>query len=184
MQNRTWSFESERLKKGARTTLLLVIALAALAVWKPTWQWFPIGLVFLLLLALCVAIAPVRRQLFPGHPVVPWSLLVATSWLFVIHSYYVELRRQRSERLELLGVQLWARRLRRRCLQHGEHRPMIGGHALVDLAFGHAQVQGLVAMGQRVLPRGEPVELHIHRLHAVQRGSRVRQPVLCRLRYL
>ncbi len=106
MQNRTWSFESERLKKGVRTPLLLVIALAALAVWKPTWQWFPIGLVFLLLLALCVAIAPVRRRLFPGHPVVPWSMLVAASWLFVIHSYYVELRRQRSERLELLGVQL------------------------------------------------------------------------------
>lgn len=112
MQNRTWSFESERLKKGARTTLLLVIALAALAVWKPTWQWFPLGLVFLLLLALCVAIAPVRRRFFPGHPVVPWSLLVATSWLFVIHSYYVELRRQRSERLELLGVQLPGSRTR------------------------------------------------------------------------
>lgn len=106
MQNGTWSFESERLKKGARTTLLLIIALAALAVWKPTWQWFPIGLVFLLLLALCVAITPVRRRVFPGHPVIPWCLLVATSWLFVIHSYYVELRRQRSERLELLGVQL------------------------------------------------------------------------------
>ncbi len=104
--SRTWSFESDRQKKGARLTLLLVIALAALAVWKPTWQWFPIGLVFLLLLALCVAIAPVRRRFFPGHPVVPWSLLVATSWVFVIHSYYVELRRQRSERLELLGVQL------------------------------------------------------------------------------
>jgi hypothetical protein len=106
LPNRTWSFESERLKKGVRTTLLLVIALAALAVWKPTWQWFPIGLLFLLLLALSVAIAPIRRRFFPGHPVVPWSLLVAMSWLFVIHSYYVELRRQRSERLELLGVQL------------------------------------------------------------------------------
>jgi hypothetical protein len=106
MPNRTWSFEAERQTKAARITLLLVVALAALAVWKPTWQWFPIGLVFLLVLALCVAIAPIRRRVFPGHPVVPWSLLVATSWLFVIHSYYVELRRQRSERLELLGVQL------------------------------------------------------------------------------
>ena len=106
MPNRTWSFEAERQTKAARITLLLVVALAALAVWKPTWQWFPIGLVVLLLLALCVAIAPIRRRVFPGHPVVPWSLLVATSWLFVIHSYYVELRRQRSERLELLGVQL------------------------------------------------------------------------------
>ena len=106
MSNGTWSFEAQRQKKAALITLLLVIELAAHAIWKPTWQWFPIGLVFLLLLALCVAIAPVRRRIFPGHPVVPWSLLVATSWLFVIHSYYVELRRQRSERLELLGVQL------------------------------------------------------------------------------
>jgi cell division protein FtsW (lipid II flippase) len=106
MLKRAWAFVSERQRKGARTTLLLCAALAALAVWKPTWQWFPIGLLCLLLLALCVAIAPVRRRFFPGHPVTPWSLLVVTSWLFVIHSYYVELRRQRSERLELLGVQL------------------------------------------------------------------------------
>ena len=108
--NRAWSFESERQKKAARITLLLLVGLAALAVWKPTWQWFPIGLLFLLLLALCVAVAPLRRRVFPGHPVIPWSLLVATSWLFVVHSYYVELRRQRSERLELLGVQLPAAR--------------------------------------------------------------------------
>jgi hypothetical protein len=106
MLKRAWAFASQRERKGARITLLLVVALAALAVWKPTWQWFPIGLLCLLLLALTVAIAPIRRRLFPGHPVTPWSLLVATSWLFVIHSYYVELRRQRSERLELLGVQL------------------------------------------------------------------------------
>ena len=103
---RSWSFASDRQRKAVRATLLLLVALAALAVWKPTWQWFPIGLLCLLLLALCVAIAPIRRRLFPGHPVTPWTLLVATSWLFVIHSYYVELRRQRSERLELLGVQL------------------------------------------------------------------------------
>ena len=106
MLKRAWAFMTDRQRKGARITVLLFTALAALAVWKPTWQWFPIGLVCLLLLALCVAIAPVRRRVFPGHPVTPWSLLVATSWLFVIHSYYVELRRQRSERLELLGVQL------------------------------------------------------------------------------
>ena len=106
MLKRTWSFASDRQRKAVRATLLLLVALAALAVWKPTWQWFPIGLLCLLLLALCVAIAPIRRRVFPGHPVAPWSLLVVTSWLFVIHSYYVELRRQRSERLELLGVQL------------------------------------------------------------------------------
>src|SRR5688572_4739016 len=106
MLKRTWAFVSDDQNKGARTTLLLLVVLAALAVWKPTWQWFPIGLLFLLLLALCVAIPTVRRRFFPGHPVRPWSLLVATSWLFVIHSYYVELRRQRSERLELLGVQV------------------------------------------------------------------------------
>lgn len=103
---RPWSFASDRQRKAVRATVLLLVALAALAVWKPTWQWFPIGLLCLLLLALCVAIAPIRRRIFPGHPVTPWTLLVATSWLFVIHSYYVELRRQRSERLELLGVQL------------------------------------------------------------------------------
>jgi hypothetical protein len=106
MLKRAWAFVSERQRKGARITLLLFAALAVVAVWKPTWQWFPIGLLCLLLLALCVAIAPVRRRFFPGHAVAPWCLLVATSWLFVIHSYYVELRRQRSERLELLGVQL------------------------------------------------------------------------------
>jgi hypothetical protein len=106
MLKRAWAFVSERQRKGARITLLVSVTLAALAVWKPTWQWFPIGLLCLLLLALCVAIAPVRRRFFSGHPVAPWCLLVAASWLFVIHSYYVELRRQRSERLELLGVQL------------------------------------------------------------------------------
>ncbi len=106
MLKHAWAFVSQRQGKGTRITLLLFVALAALAVWKPTWQWFPIGLLCLLLLALCVAIAPVRRRFFPGHPVGPWTLLVVTSWLFVIHSYYVELRRQRSERLELLGVQL------------------------------------------------------------------------------
>ncbi len=101
-----WAFVSDHHRKGARTTLLLLAAVSLLAIWKPTWQWFPIGLLFLLVLALCVAIAPIRRRFFPGHPVVAWALLVATSWVFVIHSYYVELRRQRSERLELLGVQL------------------------------------------------------------------------------
>ena len=106
MLKRAWAFVSERQRRGARITVLLVVALAGLAVWKPTWQWFPIGLLCLLLLALCVAIPPIRRRFFPGHAVAPWSLLVVTSWLFVIHSYYVELRRQRSERLELLGVQL------------------------------------------------------------------------------
>jgi hypothetical protein len=112
MLKHAWAFVSQRQRKGARTTLLLLVALAALAVWQPTWQWFPIGLLCLLLLALCVAIAPVRRRFFPGHPLAPWSVLVATSWLFVIHSYYVELRRQRSERLELLGVQLPSPRTR------------------------------------------------------------------------
>src|SRR5918992_1482758 len=106
MLKRAWTFVSTRQRKGARVTLLLFAALSALAVWKPAWPWFPIGLLFLLLLALCVAIAPVRRRFFPGHPVASWALLVAMSWVFVIHSYYVELRRQRSERLELLGVQL------------------------------------------------------------------------------
>ena len=106
MLKRAWAFVSDRDRKGARTVLLLLAALSLLAIWKPTWQWFPIGLLFLLVLALCVAIAPIRRRCFPGHPVVAWTLLVATSWVFVIHSYYVELRRQRSERLELLGVQL------------------------------------------------------------------------------
>jgi hypothetical protein len=106
MLKRAWTFVSTRQRKGARVTLLLFAALSALAVWKPAWPWFPIGLLFLLLLALCGAIAPVRRRFFPGHPVTAWGLLVAISWLFVIHSYYIELRRQRSERLELLGVQL------------------------------------------------------------------------------
>ena len=106
MLKRAWAFVSDRQRKGARITLLLFVALAGLAVWKPTWQWFPIGLLCLLLLALCVAIPALRRRFFPGHAVVSWCLLVLTSWLFVIHSYYVELRRQRSERLELLGVQL------------------------------------------------------------------------------
>src|SRR5919108_4309629 len=106
MLKRAWTFVSSSERKGARITLLVFAALSALAVWKPAWPWFPIGLLFLLVLALCGAIAPVRRRFFPGHPVTAWGLLVALSWLFVIHSYYIELRRQRSERLELLGVQL------------------------------------------------------------------------------
>src|SRR5919108_3735233 len=106
MLKRAWTFVSTSQRKGARVTLLLFAALSMVAVWKPAWPWFPIGLLFLLLLALCGAIAPVRRRFFPGHPVTAWALLVGISWLFVIHSYYIELRRQRSERLELLGVQL------------------------------------------------------------------------------
>jgi hypothetical protein len=106
MLKRAWTFLSASERRGARIALLLFATLGVLAVWKPAWPWFPIGLLFLLLLALGVAIAPIRRRFFPGHPVTSWGLLVATSWLFVIHSYYVELRRQRSERLELLGVQL------------------------------------------------------------------------------
>jgi hypothetical protein len=176
MLKRAWAFVSERQRKGARITLLLFAALAALAIWKPTWQWFPIGLLCLLLLALCVAIAPVRRRLFPGHAVAPWCLLVVTSWLFVIHSYYVELRRQRSERLELLGVQLPSPPTR---------ALTVGVDDSVDVRLERTSdptVRWRLALD--VTPDGKLAVTEMHGIDALQQQERLRSPALRLLHWL
>ncbi len=92
-------------RRGERLVLAASLVLAAVALYTPTWPWFAIGSVVLLLMAVLIAIPGIRRWIFPGHPVTPWALLVMLSWAFVLHSYYVELHRQRSERLDVLGVE-------------------------------------------------------------------------------
>jgi hypothetical protein len=46
---------------------------------------------------------------------------------------------------------------------HREDPP--GIESSLDLTGSHPEVEGLLSMGQRVLPRGEPVERNVDRLH-------------------
>lgn len=91
--------------RGERVVLCASVIIGAVAMFTPRWPWFAIGSVLLLLMSVMVAIPAVRRRAFPGHPVKAWALLVALTWAFVLHGYYVELHRQRSERLDVLGVE-------------------------------------------------------------------------------
>ena len=45
-------------------------------------------------------------MLWPGAPWVPWSALSILTCLFVVHSYYIELLHQRSDRFDVVGVRL------------------------------------------------------------------------------
>lgn len=151
--------------RGERLMLAASIVLAVVALRTPTWPWFAIGSVLLLVMSLMIAIPGIRRAISPGHPAAPWSLLVALTCAFVLHSYYVELHRQRSERLDVLGVEFPRR-------QSG--MLSVGVDDSVDVRLQRADDPTLRwRLGVQELPDGRFAVSEMHGVDAIQQQERL-----------
>ena len=151
--------------RGERAIIFASIALAGVAMFTPTWPWFAIASVLLLLLSILVAVPAARRRVFPGHPVRAWSLLVVLAWGFVLHGYYVELHRQRSERLDILGVEFPRRR---------SATLSIGVDDSVDVRLQRADDPTLRwRLGVRELPDGRFAVEEMRGVDAIQQQERM-----------
>jgi hypothetical protein len=82
----------------------VVAAIAVVGTFFTEWPWFVIDLAILLAFAIAVAVPRSRRYLWPGGPWAPWTGVALLTCGFIIHSYAIELLRQRSDRFDVLGV--------------------------------------------------------------------------------
>jgi cell division protein FtsW (lipid II flippase) len=94
----------ELISLGALAGLATLVAMLGWAF--KDWPWFAIDAIVLLVLAIAFSIPSARGRVWLANPFATWTALAILSALFAIHSYSIELFRQRSDRFDVLGVRI------------------------------------------------------------------------------